>query len=117
MANPLTRQLPPEDQRRRELAWRRASAENVAAARRRFTAIAERIGLPPDAEGAFVAAAMEVARGYAMECSYANYELRTGHAWPGEDREVEESLEERQWRGTLERLERAVRARAEPPPA
>lgn len=108
MATPLSRHGSPDEQRRRELEWRRASAENLAEARGRFRDIAGCLGLEGEAEVAFVAAALEAARGYALECWYANYELRTGHAWPSEDRQAQEVLEEREWRVTLERLGRAV---------
>jgi hypothetical protein len=53
---------------------------------------------------------MEVARFYAMECAYANYEMRTGHAYPPERREAEEAQERADWRVCLSRLEEALRA-------
>jgi hypothetical protein len=53
-------------------------------------------------------------RFYAMECAYANYELRTGCAFPPERRESEEAQELSAWRASLRRLEKAL-AEAERP--
>jgi hypothetical protein len=91
--------------REQELTWRRASDHNVVEARRRFREIAQRLPIPSTLVPLVVDAAMEVARFYAMESAYANYELRTGCAYPPERREAEEAQERADWRSCLGRLE------------
>lgn len=103
--------LTPQEQLRREAVWRTASAENTAAARRQFREIARRLGLAPAVEPAFVNAGMEVSRQYSMECCYSNYQLRTGHAWPPEQKEAEELRMQRDWEAALREIEEAVKGR------
>jgi hypothetical protein len=91
--------------REQESAWQRASDHNVTEARRRFREIAQRLPISPALVTVVVDATMEVARFYAMECAYANYELRTGCAYPPERREAEEAQERADWRSCLARLE------------
>lgn len=97
-----------ERKRALELALQRDRAHNVTETRHRFEAIFQRVPAPASAIPTLVDAALEVARHYAMECAYANYELRTGHAYPPERREAEELQEEREWRACLGRIERLM---------
>jgi hypothetical protein len=94
-----------------ELAWQRQRDHTVAETRARYRAIARRLRVPGGAEPALIDSAMEVARFYAMECTYANYELRTGYAYPPERREAEEEQEEAEWVASLTRLEAALERR------
>jgi hypothetical protein len=96
--------------RAQELAWRKERDHTVAETRARFREIAERAGVPAGAVPALVDAAMEAARFYGMECAYANYELRTGRAYPSERREAVEEHAEAEWRGSLARLDEALAA-------
>jgi hypothetical protein len=91
-----------------ELTWRKERDHTVAETRARFREIAERAGVPAGAVPALVDTAMEAARYYGMECAYANYELRTGHAYPSERREAVEEHAEAEWRASLARLEEAL---------
>jgi hypothetical protein len=102
-----TQKSPRQITREQEAAWRHASDHNVTEARRRFREIAQRLPISPALVPVVVDAAMEVARFYAMECAYANYELRTGCAYPPERRESEEAQERADWRSRLARLEPA----------
>lgn len=94
--------------RAQERAWQRQHDHTVAATRARFREIAQHLGVPARAVPALVESAMEAARFYGMECTYANYELRTGCAYPPERREAEEEQEEGEWRASLDRLEEAL---------
>jgi hypothetical protein len=96
--------------RSQEMAWRRDRQHNIAETRRRIREIADRLPVDAAAVPALVEAMMEVARFYAMECAYANYEMRTGHAYPPERREAEEAQERADWQVCLTRLEEALRA-------
>jgi hypothetical protein len=97
-----------------EASWRREREHNVAETRARIREIAQRLPVAESAVPALIDAAMEAARFYAMECAYANYELRTGCAFPPERRESEEAQELSAWRASLRRLEKAL-AEAERP--
>jgi hypothetical protein len=94
--------------RAQEETWRRERDHNVAETRARFRDIATLLGLPDGVAAALVDASMEAARFYAMECAYANFELRTGCAYPPERRETEEAQEQTDWRRTLARLRTEV---------
>jgi hypothetical protein len=91
-----------------EEAWRREREHSTTEARARFREISDRVAVPEGAMPALLDAAMEAARFYAMECAYANYELRTGCAFPPERREAEEHQEQVEWRACLARLEAAL---------
>jgi hypothetical protein len=91
-------------------AWRREKEHTATETRARFREVVERLALPPRLAPPVVDALMEVARYYSMECAYANYELRTGCAYPPERRESEEEQERGEWAACLVRLEASLRS-------
>jgi hypothetical protein len=103
-----------EEQRKlrtQHLSLRREREHVAAETRARFRAVTDRLVVQPSATPIVVDALMEAARFYSMECAYANYELRTGCAYPPERREADESLETADWARCLERLDAALAAR------
>lgn len=94
--------------RTQEQVWRREQAHTVAETRARLQEIASRLPVAEPAKRAVVEAAMEAGRYFAMECAYANYELRTGFAYSPERRALEEEQERANWRACLGRLDKAL---------
>jgi hypothetical protein len=89
---------------RREAAWKTAICDAEERARRRLDEVCDRLALDRSLRRPIVRAAMEVARDFAIESMYANYEHRTGTPWPGEWRELHDEEREAAWRSTLESL-------------
>jgi hypothetical protein len=94
--------------RTREQVWERERSHNVSETRSRLRQIAAHLPLGERARRAVVDAALEAARFHAMECTYANYELRTGSPYPPERRELEEAHERGDWEACLARLEESL---------
>jgi hypothetical protein len=90
---------------RREAAWKEALRDAEDRARQRLDAICQHLGLDAASTGALVHGAMEVARQFSAESTYANYEHRTGTPWPEEWREFDEEERQAAWRIALERVE------------
>ncbi len=93
------------DLARRESIWRDAIASAENKARRRLSLVATRLDMPPSITPVFVHAGLEIARQFAAESTYANYEHRTGSPWPEEWRGLDDEERESAWRLTLEQLE------------
>jgi hypothetical protein len=107
-----------EDQRKlraQHLVLRREREHVAAETRARFRAVTSRLAIPPSATPMVLDVLMEAARFYSMECSYANYELRTGCSYPSERRESDESQELADWARCLERLDAALAISARRP--
>jgi hypothetical protein len=94
--------------RTQEQVWERERTHIVAETRSRLRHVAGCLPIGPAARRAVVEAAMEAARFHAMECTYANYELRTGSPYPPERRELEEEHERADWEACLARLEESL---------
>lgn len=88
--------------------WERDQAHTAAETRARLQEIAARLPVRDPVRGALVEAALQASRHHAMECAYANYELRTGFAYSPERRELEEEQEAAEWRACLSRLDQAA---------
>lgn len=97
------------DLSRREVAWRDAITEAEANAVLGLRQTAELLGLHGDARLALVGAGLEIARTFAAEYTYANYEHRTGMPWPDEGRVLDGEERRAAWRMALERLEGVAR--------
>lgn len=91
---------------RREGAWREAIAEAEVRAARRLDRIGTVLGLDTGVRRALAAAGLEIARQFAAESTYANYEHRTGMPWPDEGRALDSQERDAAWRLALENLER-----------
>jgi hypothetical protein len=87
-----------EEERRRE------TTDVIRIASERFHEIAAVLKLDAKATEAFVSTAMETARQYQTGYMYANYEKRTGHPYPDEGHENEESVWAANWSASLEWL-------------
>jgi hypothetical protein len=94
--------------RNQERVWCREQAHTVAETRARLQEITSRLPIREPARRAVVDATLEAARYFAMECTYANYELRTGFAYSPERRALEEGHAQANWQASLARLDRAL---------
>jgi hypothetical protein len=90
---------------RREAAWKDSVHEAEDRARRRLEEVCRHLALDAASTGALVHAAMEVARQFSAESTYANYQHRTGTSWPEEWREFDDEERQAAWRLALEHVE------------
>jgi hypothetical protein len=93
-----------DEERRREEVWRSQTADVARTASDRFHQIAELLKLDGKATEAFVSTAMEATRQYQTGYMFANYEKRTGHPYPDEGHDNEESVWQANWASALEWL-------------
>ena len=94
--------------------WSAAARAIEDVTRARIREIADALALTVAVRPAFCHAVLELARLHAADMMLAQHEARTGHAWPGEDREAHEATHEVQWQHTLHILEGTCRGERGP---
>lgn len=94
--------------------WSEAARAIEDTTRGRIRQIADALDLTRGVRPAFCHAVLEAARLHAADLMLAQHEARTGHPWPGEDREAHEETHHVQWEHALHVLQGTCQGEREP---